>query len=524
MVLVVDLLRYWLHRAAHQTDTLWRLHAVHHSVRQLYWLNTARFHPVEKLLQMSLDSLPFLLMAVDPRVLALYYLAYATNGFIQHCNIDLRYGMLNYVVGSAETHRWHHSQTPREANNELRQHPHRLGSRLRHLVSASRSQGDRARAARPELPTLVPATDGRAFLQVVLCAASCCPPPCSSTGSATGEPSNSWPRNRTAAQRDVLLTILSANRNTTFGTQHGFHEIRAHRDYRERVPVQEYEQLRPYIDEQRLTGTPALTEESPVFYAQTSGSTGAPKYIPVTPATLSDQRSEQALFSYLQYRVRPQAFRGKALGIMGAAVEDHLESGHPVGSVSGYLYSSLPQAVRSRFVVPSEVFGIADYSLKYRAILQLALAQPNITYMGSPNPSTFLRLLDILNERRDLLLRNLATGAMEGLEELDATTRQLLSARMIADPDRAASLQRRSSLSFADVWPDISLVTTWMGGSCGMAVSKLRKALPRDTAIMELGYQATECRGTIALDVEDPGRHPAAAPRFLRVRRTAALG
>jgi len=116
MVLVVDLLRYWLHRAAHETDTLWRLHAVHHSVRQLYWLNTARFHPLEKALQMSLDSLPFLLMAVDPRVLALYYLAYATNGFFQHCNIDLRYGVLNYVVGSAETHRWHHSQTPREAN------------------------------------------------------------------------------------------------------------------------------------------------------------------------------------------------------------------------------------------------------------------------------------------------------------------------------------------------------------------------------------------------------------------------
>jgi len=116
MVLAVDLLRYWLHRAAHQTDVLWRLHAVHHSVRQLYWLNTARFHPLEKALQMALDSLPFLLLAVSPRVLALYYLAYSTNGFFQHCNIDLQYGLLNYVVGSAETHRWHHSQTPREAN------------------------------------------------------------------------------------------------------------------------------------------------------------------------------------------------------------------------------------------------------------------------------------------------------------------------------------------------------------------------------------------------------------------------
>ena len=116
MVLAVDFLRYWLHRAAHQSDTLWRLHAVHHSVEQLYWLNTARVHPIEKALQMCLDSLPFLLMGVDATVLALYYLAYASNGFFQHCNIRLRYGFLNYIVGSAETHRWHHSREPREAN------------------------------------------------------------------------------------------------------------------------------------------------------------------------------------------------------------------------------------------------------------------------------------------------------------------------------------------------------------------------------------------------------------------------
>ena len=116
-MLVVDFLRYWLHRASHQSDTLWRLHSP--SIipsSSLCWLNTARFHPFEKALQMSLDSLPFLLMQVDARVLALYYLAYATNGFFQHCNIRLRYGLLNYIVGSAETHRWHHSRLPRESN------------------------------------------------------------------------------------------------------------------------------------------------------------------------------------------------------------------------------------------------------------------------------------------------------------------------------------------------------------------------------------------------------------------------
>jgi sterol desaturase/sphingolipid hydroxylase (fatty acid hydroxylase superfamily) len=116
MVLLVDLMRYWLHRACHETDALWRLHSVHHSVDRLYWLNTSRFHPVEKTLQMMLDSLPFLVMGVSAEVLSLYYLTYSANGFLQHSNIDLRYGPLNYIVGSAETHRWHHSREPREAN------------------------------------------------------------------------------------------------------------------------------------------------------------------------------------------------------------------------------------------------------------------------------------------------------------------------------------------------------------------------------------------------------------------------
>lgn len=116
MVLSVDFMRYWLHRFSHENETLWKLHSVHHSVEQLYWLNTGRFHPIEKTLQMSLDSLPFVLMGVHPQVLALYYLSYATNGFFQHCNIELRYGVLNYIVGSAETHRWHHSRVPRESN------------------------------------------------------------------------------------------------------------------------------------------------------------------------------------------------------------------------------------------------------------------------------------------------------------------------------------------------------------------------------------------------------------------------
>src|SRR5687768_121377 len=116
MVLAVDFVRYWLHRACHRYMPLWRLHEVHHSPDLLYVMNVGRFHPLEKALHFTLDTVPFLLLGVAPEVLAGYFLLYSVNGFFQHSNIELRYGWLNYVVGSAETHRWHHARDPKTAS------------------------------------------------------------------------------------------------------------------------------------------------------------------------------------------------------------------------------------------------------------------------------------------------------------------------------------------------------------------------------------------------------------------------
>ncbi len=305
-------------------------------------------------------------------------------------------------------------------------------------------------------------------------------------------------------QTNVLRKIVSANQTTQFGIEHGFADIRTPEDFRQRVAVQDYEKLRDYIERQRRTGEPALTAEPPLFYAQTSGSTGKPKYIPVCASALRLYRAEQALFTYLQYRACPAAFSGKALGIMGSAVEAGLDSGHNVGSVSGYLYESLPSAVQSRFVVPPRVSTIADYDLKYLVILRLALASPDVSYLGSPNPSTFLRLLEVLNRKRDVLARSLETGTLPELDTLDPDTREVVSRRLQPDRARAMQLSGKGPLTFASLWPQIALVTTWTGGSCGIALDKLRTALPGHTKVMELGYQSTECRGTIALDAETP--------------------
>ena len=304
------------------------------------------------------------------------------------------------------------------------------------------------------------------------------------------------------AQQQVLQSLVAASRETKFGAEHGFGSITNAAEYRDRVPVHDYEQLRPYIDEQRRTGTPALTMEAPLFYAQTSGSTGTPKYIPITRSMLALHKREQALFSCLQFRACPAAFDGKAWGIMGAAVEGHLDTGQVVGSVSGHLYRALPRAIQRRFVIPPDVSSIGDYDLKYLVILRLALGEPHVTYIGSPNPSTFLRLLDVLNDRREMLLRSLATGVFDPIDALDPSLRSSIAQRLHASPAIAARLERLDDLTFANVWPGIRLITTWTGGSCGIALDRLRAKLPPSTAVMELGYQSTEFRGTIALTTD----------------------
>jgi hypothetical protein len=322
-----------------------------------------------------------------------------------------------------------------------------------------------------------------------------------------------WPvtvhaRRPDRAQDQALARILAANRDTQFGLEHGFAAVNTAEQFRQRVPVQDYESLRRYIEHQRCTGAAALTVDPPLFYAQTSGSTGKPKYIPVPASALRMHRAEQALFTYLQYRACPAAFSGRSLGIMGAAVEGRLDSGHHVGSISGYLYESLPRAVQARLVLPPMLSAIADYDLKYLIMLRLALASHDITYLGSPNPSTFLRLLDVLHECRDVLVRSLETGTLPAVDGLDPSIRETVMQRLRPDAERARQLGAGGRLTFATLWPGIRLLTTWTGGSCGIALDRLRATLPPATVVMELGYQSTECRGTIALQAETAGGLP----------------
>ncbi len=115
-LVVAELPQYWLHRWEHEREWLWRFHAVHHSAPRLYFLNAARFHPVDLALVSFVGYFPLIALGCPESTIALFALFDAVFGLLQHGNVDARLGPLNRVFSMAEPHRWHHSRVLAEAN------------------------------------------------------------------------------------------------------------------------------------------------------------------------------------------------------------------------------------------------------------------------------------------------------------------------------------------------------------------------------------------------------------------------
>ena len=113
--------KYWHHRLQHNTDFLWRFHATHHSAPRLYWLNAARFHPIDIFTDGLLGGVTLVALGCQIEVLGLFLLVSGVHGFFQHANLPLRCGPLNYFFSMAELHRWHHSKTMQESNHNYGQ-------------------------------------------------------------------------------------------------------------------------------------------------------------------------------------------------------------------------------------------------------------------------------------------------------------------------------------------------------------------------------------------------------------------
>lgn len=117
VILISDVVQYWMHRWMHEIPFLWKFHAIHHSSTTMDWLVNARSHPVDQGSRRAFTLLTLSLLGLSEDVLFPYWLVFAPlHSFFIHTNTRLRFPILRQIITTPEFHHWHHVVEPMNKN------------------------------------------------------------------------------------------------------------------------------------------------------------------------------------------------------------------------------------------------------------------------------------------------------------------------------------------------------------------------------------------------------------------------
>src|SRR5690349_5019559 len=111
-----------------------------------------------------------------------------------------------------------------------------------------------------------------------------------------------WSNDPIATQQRVFDELINGGINTAFGKDHRFNEIKNYEDYKKRVPVRDYEGIKPYIERIKKGESDVLWKGKPIYFSKTSGTTSGIKYIPITKESISNHldSTRNALLMYIR--------------------------------------------------------------------------------------------------------------------------------------------------------------------------------------------------------------------------------
>lgn len=109
LVLVADLVQYWVHRAWHRVPALWRIHAVHHSIGTLDWLAGSRMHLLDMLATRVLVLGAIFVLGFSRWTIDVYIVFVGFHAVLNHANVRLPWGPLRHLLVTPEFHHWHHA-------------------------------------------------------------------------------------------------------------------------------------------------------------------------------------------------------------------------------------------------------------------------------------------------------------------------------------------------------------------------------------------------------------------------------
>jgi hypothetical protein len=203
-------------------------------------------------------------------------------------------------------------------------------------------------------------------------------------------------------QRRLLHQFIDFTKHTEWGRSYGYRSIKNPEQFAKRVPIQDYEQLKPYIERMMLGEKDVLWSGQVSWFAKSSGTTSArSKYIPVTSQNLKKCHIRGTWDTMaLYYHNRPDArqFELKSM-IMGGSL--HTYDQYPrttIGDVSAIMTHNMPFVGRPFFAPDIKTALLSDWEEKLEKLAIAGANEPNIVMIGGVPTWTivlFRRILEL---------------------------------------------------------------------------------------------------------------------------------
>lgn len=202
-------------------------------------------------------------------------------------------------------------------------------------------------------------------------------------------------------QEEWFRKLMLSARGTEWGKKYGYSEIEHYRTFAERVPINEYDDLKPYIDRLRKGEQNLLWNSDIKWFAKSSGTTSdKSKFIPVSEEALEEchfKGGKDLLSIYCNNNPDTRIFTGKLLGMGGSHFSDNRENGTFVGDVSAILMENLPAWVELIRTPELSIALMSEWEEKIEKIARITSKEDVTNITGVPSWTMVLlkRILEI---------------------------------------------------------------------------------------------------------------------------------
>ena len=287
------------------------------------------------------------------------------------------------------------------------------------------------------------------------------------------------------ANEALLMKILRENADTEYGKKYGFADIHSAEEYKKRVPYSDYDVYAPYI--QRMVKnkeTNLITAYNVIQYAETSGSVGVQKKIPVTDRSMavyekySFARTKAIASKHYHAKYhRPVPFE-KGLNTLETettVMDDGTPRGSVTGSVSRRFRNLFPLFLTSPDPVLFPIGGMNMYYMKAR----FAMEEPNLVFELSAFMTQVVDIINYMKANWRMIVDDIEHGTLNP-EVCEERSRPAILPYIKPRPKRAAELRKIFEEGFDTpivprLWPKMAWVCAIGTGGFAVYAEKVKQ-------------------------------------------------